>query len=44
MPTTILALQHPGKSFGSAAKGLPVRVEYINRFRSPKEQKEISAT
>ena len=40
VPTTILALQHY-KSFKERMKGLPVRVEYINRFRSPKEQKEI---
>ncbi|MCB9167377.1 MAG: transcription-repair coupling factor [Flavobacteriales bacterium] len=40
VPTTILALQHY-KSFKERMKDLPVRVEYINRFRSTKEQKDI---
>ncbi|MBS1580955.1 MAG: transcription-repair coupling factor, partial [Bacteroidetes bacterium] len=40
VPTTILALQHH-KSFSARMKGLPARVEYINRFRSSAEQKRI---
>ncbi|MBP9081293.1 MAG: DEAD/DEAH box helicase, partial [Flavobacteriales bacterium] len=42
VPTTILALQH-AKSFKERMKGLPVRVDYINRFRSSAEQKQILA-
>ncbi len=42
VPTTILALQH-AKSFRARMKGLPVRVDYINRFRSAAEQKQILA-
>ncbi|MBK9286875.1 MAG: transcription-repair coupling factor [Flavobacteriales bacterium] len=42
VPTTILALQH-AKSFRARMKGLPVRVDYINRFRSTAEQKQILA-
>lgn len=40
VPTTILALQH-WKSFSARMKGLPVRVDYINRFRSTKDQTQI---
>ncbi|MGV9013551.1 MAG: transcription-repair coupling factor [Flavobacteriales bacterium] len=40
VPTTILALQH-WKTFTARMKGLPVRVDYINRFRSPADQKQI---
>jgi transcription-repair coupling factor (superfamily II helicase) len=40
VPTTILALQH-WKSFSNRMKGLPVRVDYINRFRSSAQQTEI---
>ncbi|MBK7554959.1 MAG: transcription-repair coupling factor [Flavobacteriales bacterium] len=42
VPTTILALQH-AKSFAARMKGLPVRVDYINRFRSSADQKQILA-
>ncbi len=40
VPTTILAHQHY-KTFRDRLKDLPVNVDYINRFRSAKEQKEI---
>jgi transcription-repair coupling factor (superfamily II helicase) len=39
VPTTILALQHY-KSFKKRMKNLPVRVDYINRFKSSKQQKQ----
>ena len=39
VPTTILALQH-FKTFSERMKGLPVKVDYINRFKSTKDQKE----
>jgi transcription-repair coupling factor (superfamily II helicase) len=42
VPTTILALQH-WKTFAARMKGLPVRVDYINRFRSTADQKQILA-
>jgi transcription-repair coupling factor (superfamily II helicase) len=42
VPTTILALQHY-KSFSERMKGLPARVEYLNRFRSTADQKKILA-
>jgi transcription-repair coupling factor (superfamily II helicase) len=42
VPTTILALQHY-KTFQERLKGLPCRVEYINRFRSTADQKKILA-
>ncbi|MEZ4737795.1 MAG: transcription-repair coupling factor [Flavobacteriales bacterium] len=42
VPTTILALQH-AKSFRARMQGLPVRVDYINRFRSAADQKQILA-
>ncbi|MDP1623546.1 MAG: transcription-repair coupling factor [Bacteroidales bacterium] len=38
VPTTILALQH-SKTFSDRLKEFPCRVEYINRFKSAKEQK-----
>ncbi len=37
VPTTILAFQHY-KTFRERLKDLPCNVEYINRFRSKKEQ------
>jgi transcription-repair coupling factor (superfamily II helicase) len=40
VPTTILAYQHY-KTFSDRLKGFPCNVDYINRFRSVKEQKEI---
>ncbi len=39
VPTTILALQHY-KTFSERLKEFPVTVDYINRFKSAKEQKE----
>ena len=39
VPTTILALQHY-KTFKKRFKHLPCTVDYINRFKTPKEQKE----
>ncbi|HPT09180.1 MAG TPA: transcription-repair coupling factor [Bacteroidales bacterium] len=40
VPTTILALQHY-KTFSERLKGLPCKVDYISRFRSPKAQKAL---
>lgn len=40
VPTTILALQH-FNSFTKRFKEFPVRIEFISRFKSPKESKEI---
>ncbi|MBZ0204783.1 MAG: transcription-repair coupling factor [Flavobacteriales bacterium] len=40
VPTTILALQH-WKTFTERLKSLPCRVDYINRFRSAADQKQI---
>jgi transcription-repair coupling factor (superfamily II helicase) len=40
VPTTILAYQHY-KTFSERLQHLPCNVEYINRFRSSKDQKEI---
>jgi len=40
VPTTILALQH-AKSFGERLKDMPCRVDYINRFRTGREQTQI---
>ncbi|HNE28229.1 MAG: transcription-repair coupling factor [Saprospiraceae bacterium] len=40
VPTTILALQH-WKTFSDRLKDFPVTVDYINRFRSAKERREI---
>lgn len=42
VPTTILAYQHY-KTFSERLRNLPCKVEYINRFRSSKEVKEILA-
>ncbi|MBC7540081.1 MAG: transcription-repair coupling factor [Bacteriovorax sp.] len=42
VPTTILALQH-FNSFTKRFKEFPVRIEFISRFKSPKESKEILA-
>lgn len=42
VPTTILALQHY-KTFTERLKDLPCNIEYINRFKSSKEKKEIYA-
>lgn len=39
VPTTILALQHY-KTFKERLKDFPCNVDYINRFRSSKEQKD----
>ena len=39
VPTTILAFQH-FRTFSKRLKDFPVTVDYINRFRNPKEQKE----
>lgn len=39
VPTTILALQHY-KTFKDRFRDFPVTVDYINRFKTPKEQKE----
>ncbi len=40
VPTTILAFQH-FKTFSDRLAELPVKVSYINRFRSSKQQTEI---
>ncbi|MCC6372409.1 MAG: transcription-repair coupling factor [Bacteroidia bacterium] len=42
VPTTILAYQH-FKTFKDRLSDLPCNVDYVNRFRSAKEQKEIFA-
>lgn len=42
VPTTILALQH-FKSFSERLEGMPVRIDYLNRFRTTKETKEVLA-
>ena len=39
VPTTILALQHY-KTFSDRLKDMPVNIDYINRFKSTKRQKE----
>ena len=39
VPTTILALQHH-KTFSDRLKGFPVSIDYINRFKSSKQQNE----
>lgn len=39
VPTTILAMQH-AKTFNKRLNGLPCKVDYINRFRTIKEQRE----
>ena len=40
VPTTILAFQHY-KTFKNRLKDFPVEVNYLNRFRTPKEKTEI---
>ncbi len=40
VPTTILAMQH-ARTFRGRLEQFPVKIEYINRFRSSKEIKEI---
>ena len=40
VPTTILAFQHY-KTFSDRLKDFPVTVDYINRFKSAKQKKEI---
>lgn len=40
VPTTILAFQHY-KTFAQRLKDLPLRVEYLNRFRTAKEKRLI---
>lgn len=39
VPTTILALQH-FKTFSDRLKDFPVTIDYLNRFKSAKQQKE----
>ena len=39
VPTTILAFQH-AKTFKARLKDFPVRVDYINRFKTTKQRKE----
>ncbi|MCW3085939.1 MAG: transcription-repair coupling factor [Bacteroidetes bacterium] len=39
VPTTILAVQHQ-KTFSERLKDFPVKVDYISRFKSAKQQKE----
>lgn len=41
VPTTVLALQHY-QTFLKRLKGFPVNIDYINRFRSAKDQKRIA--
>jgi len=40
VPTTILAFQHY-KTFSERLKGFPVVIDYINRFRTAKDKKQI---
>lgn len=40
VPTTVLAFQH-FKTFAKRLNDFPVTVDYINRFRTPKQTKEI---
>lgn len=40
VPTTILAMQHY-KTFSERLKNFPVTIDYLNRFRTSKEQKQI---
>ncbi len=40
VPTTILALQHY-KTFSERLKDFPAKIDYLNRFRSAKEKKEV---
>ena len=39
VPTTILAIQH-WKTFQERLKEFPVRIDYLNRFKTPLQQKE----
>ncbi|UII77273.1 transcription-repair coupling factor [Flagellimonas sp. HMM57] len=40
VPTTILAFQH-ARTFGERLKEMPVMVDYLNRFRTAKEKRDI---
>ncbi|MFN3952123.1 MAG: transcription-repair coupling factor [Thermaurantimonas sp.] len=40
VPTTILAFQHY-KTFSARLKDFPVKVEYLSRFKTPGQQREI---
>ena len=40
VPTTVLALQHY-QTFCNRLNGFPVTIEYLNRFKTAKQQKEI---
>ncbi len=40
VPTTILAFQH-FKSFSERLKDMPVKVDYLNRFRTAKQKREV---
>lgn len=40
VPTTILAYQH-ARTFRERLKHMPVRIEYLNRFRTAKQKSEI---
>ncbi len=40
VPSTILAFQHYN-TFSERLKGMPVKVDYLNRFRTAKEKKKI---
>lgn len=42
VPTTILAYQH-FRTFKERLKGFPVTVDYLNRFRTAKEKREVLA-
>jgi transcription-repair coupling factor (superfamily II helicase) len=42
VPTTILAFQHHN-TFANRLKDFPVTVDYLNRFRSAKQKKEVLA-
>jgi len=42
VPTTVLAFQH-FKTFSKRLEGFPVTVDYINRFRTAKQQRETLA-
>ena len=40
VPTTILAFQH-AKTFRERLKDFPLRVDYLNRFRTAKQRKDV---
>ncbi len=42
VPTTILAMQHY-RTFSERLSGFPIRIEYVSRFKSEKQIKEILA-